>query len=629
MRSLLLQLFFIIIPVFVFQAVATPFLLMPDSTGSCSGSLGENIFSDGDFGSGFPNIVSVDPGTAPDYIYTTNTPPGDGFFTITNNSGNWPNIWGSWLQIRDNSNDPNGYFMVVNASFQPGLFYTQEVDGLCPETEYVFGADVINMIRSGVANHIRPNLTFELDGQVFLTTGDIVQDEIWHTYDFTFSTLPGQTSVTLSIRNNAPGGIGNDIGLDNISFRACGPRVEILPADTSYVCVQPGAPPLTLNSVVPGNTFSFFQWQVSGDQGLSWTELPNGQQGSYTISDFATGTYLYRFLLASSFANLDNIKCRLISPSKPLVSVPIFYESADTICEGSSLTIGNSVYTQAGVYVDSLISSIGCDSIITRTVVSLPQPSPAIPLEAVPPSCWGDADAQIVVSANPGGIPPFQYSLDGGMFGTASLFTGLTAGNYQVEATDRYGCRFEAQVLIENPPPLTLEVPADTTLIFGQLLPARLTASNTDVSFVVSPDTALSCNTCPEFVIRPARTTAYQVLATTASGCAVSDSFVVSVEGSQFELYIPTAFTPNGDGINELFEIITEYPGAIIQLEQFSVFNRWGNVVHESTEIQAGNPTILSWDGSALPEGVYLYVLRLLMLDQRVQVYSGSITILR
>ena len=89
----------------------------------CDGNLGENIFTSGDFGAGIPNLVALNPNIAPGYQYTTNVPPPDGLYTITNNTGAWPALYSTWLMIQDNSPDPNGYMMVVNASFNTGIFY--------------------------------------------------------------------------------------------------------------------------------------------------------------------------------------------------------------------------------------------------------------------------------------------------------------------------------------------------------------------------------------------------------------------------------------------------------------------------------------------------------------------------
>ncbi|MEN0005097.1 MAG: hypothetical protein AAF798_13180, partial [Bacteroidota bacterium] len=69
----------------------------------CDGNLGDNIFEDGDFGSGAATVLPNNPGIAPGYTYTTATPPNDGFYTITNNMNNWPFVWNTWLQVSDNS----------------------------------------------------------------------------------------------------------------------------------------------------------------------------------------------------------------------------------------------------------------------------------------------------------------------------------------------------------------------------------------------------------------------------------------------------------------------------------------------------------------------------------------------
>lgn len=225
----------------------------------CGGNLGENIFDAGDFGSGTDNILVPDPGIAPGFIYETNPPPFDGFYTITNNTGAWENLYGDWLAIGDNSEDPFGYMMVVNASFNPGLFYEQRVDNLCENSVYEFSADVINLYQTG-RNGIRPNISFLIDGVNFFTSGNISEDETWKTYGFTFTTGPGQTSVTLSLRNNAPGGIGNDLAIDNISFRACGPEALILPLEISNICED--GDPITLDATLNGDQYDnpAIQW---------------------------------------------------------------------------------------------------------------------------------------------------------------------------------------------------------------------------------------------------------------------------------------------------------------------------------------------------------------------------------
>ena len=67
----------------------------------CNGNLGENIFEEGDFGRGSAYVFPTDPGIAPGFQYSTNLPIADGEYVLTNDMAKWPNIYPSWLRIRD------------------------------------------------------------------------------------------------------------------------------------------------------------------------------------------------------------------------------------------------------------------------------------------------------------------------------------------------------------------------------------------------------------------------------------------------------------------------------------------------------------------------------------------------
>ena len=141
----------------------------------CSGNLGNNIFEAGDFGAGMDNILQEDPGIAPGYSYRSSPPPPDGTYIITNSLVPWNDRY-DWPAISsDNSDDPNGYMMVVNASFDAGVFYEQQIDGLCENTLYVFSADVLNIHPAG-RNYIKPNVSFAIDGDVEFSTGDVPEN---------------------------------------------------------------------------------------------------------------------------------------------------------------------------------------------------------------------------------------------------------------------------------------------------------------------------------------------------------------------------------------------------------------------------------------------------------------------
>lgn len=333
---------------------------------TCAGSLGENIFRGGDFGSGATNVLVPDPRIAPGYQYSLSNPPGDGYYVITNNT-NWPGLYGTWLSMKDNSNDPNGYMMVVNASYTPGIFYEQTITGLCENTLYEFSADIINLIKTPVTGHILPNVSFLLDSLIKYNTGAIPQSERWNKVGFTFTTATGQDTLRLALQNNAPGGNGNDLAIDNISFRACGPRALITPDMILNICEDNMLKARLLGTPYPNPAI---QWQRSVDGVINWTNFST--DSVIMLNNLNTGIYYYRYLIAGSPQNLLNPNCRVISNVKLYRVQARTFTITDTICGGLTYRLGNKTYTRSGIYNDSLRSASGCDSIVTLQLTVLP-----------------------------------------------------------------------------------------------------------------------------------------------------------------------------------------------------------------------------------------------------------------
>jgi gliding motility-associated-like protein len=107
--------------------------------------------------------------------------------------------------------------------------------------------------------------------------------------------------------------------------------------------------------------------------------------------------------------------------------------------------------------------------------------------------------------------------------------------------------------------------------------------------------------TTPGLTVTPAVTTTYWARATLCDGQEFTDSVTVYVIP-----YIPNAFTPNGDGLNDTFRILG-LPNQNITLFNLQIFNRWGEIVFHSTDVQQG------WDGrlkgELCPEGTYVWVI--------------------
>ncbi len=336
----------------------------------CEGSRGDNIFPDGDFGSGSANVLSTDPRLAPGFVYQRNPPPNDGFYTITNNTGPWGSFANTWLNIQDNSDDPNGYMMVVNATFEPGIFYEKTVP-VCENTNYEFSADIINITDPNFSpNFIAPNLSFLINDQVILETGNIQNDGNWRTFGFTFTTRTGVNAIKLTLRNNAPGGFGNDLALDNISFRPCGPGAAI--PDSTEVCLGKTSTldaNITLADEFP--TLAF-QWQVSTDEGFNWADVPGENGITIDLDDPQAGDW-YRLKLANKEQNLGNFSCQSFSNIAILKGQDPDQVIIDTICDNESVMLNNITFDTTGNYLIGIPRGPqDCDSVIDLRLTSYP-----------------------------------------------------------------------------------------------------------------------------------------------------------------------------------------------------------------------------------------------------------------
>ncbi len=335
--------------------------------GFCSGQRGSNVFPNGDFGSGLDNILSFDPGYAPGYVYEFDPPPNDGTYTITNYTGDWGSFAAfSWINIYDNSPDTNGYMMVVNASPTPGTFYEETVS-VCENTNYEFSCDVISVnwpIFSGSLTE--PNISFVIDGVEVFSTGNVPIDSTWHTYGFTVTTAPGVTSLDLSLRNNTPGGlsfIGNDLAIDNISFRACGSNISLSEISTAPFCE--GEEVEWEASIGPGFDSPVIQWQISFDGGLMWQDHGVSTTQVTSLMSNIQQNFHVRALVGETVPNLTEPTCRLTSDTLFFEVLPSFEtQLVESICQGQTYTVGNETFTDPGSYQLDFTAETGCDSIV-------------------------------------------------------------------------------------------------------------------------------------------------------------------------------------------------------------------------------------------------------------------------
>ena len=273
----------------------------------------------------------------------------------------------------------------------------------------------------------------------------------------------------------------------------------------------------------------------------------------------------------------------------------------------------------AGTYTVTATDASGCTKDTTVTVIEDNLLMAAI-LDVQDAACFGGAEGEVSISAS-GGIGPYTYSLDGVDFGVDQVFPDLAAGTYTLAVQDATGCIVTIDATVDEPLALTLDAGEYLPLPNGgdvELTP--VTNADPVLSWIWSPDDALSCNDCPNPIASPEFTTWYTLTVTDDNGCIVVDSTQIVVIRS---LAIPNAFSPNGDGLNDLFIVRTPY----VDQYNLQIFNRWGEMVFSTNNIEVG------WDGTYKGKqqemGSFLYTLNLTTIEGEQIQKRGTITLVR
>lgn len=275
--------------------------------------------------------------------------------------------------------------------------------------------------------------------------------------------------------------------------------------------------------------------------------------------------------------------------------------------------------------------SYGNNCTTTGNVTIPDVPALAADIAAQDVGCLDNELGNIEVLSVSNGNAPFQYALNGGAPGSATLFNDLPPGDYTVTITDRNGCKLDTVINIDQATLVSVNLP-DTlfmTINVPIVLSPSLSGTGNGTSYIWTPADGLSCTTCPQPSANPSSDIIYQLEVINGSGCSDIDSVQIIVQPPKF-IYVPEAFTPNGDGLNDKAGVLTSLEG--VQVEIFQIFNRWGQKVFEASGFLAGNSQIGwngSFDGEPAPTDGYLYFVRATFADGSPVTLKGVILLLR
>jgi len=263
---------------------------------------------------------------------------------------------------------------------------------------------------------------------------------------------------------------------------------------------------------------------------------------------------------------------------------------------GSTGALGN---LPSNDYTFTIHDTLGCS--VTGTFIVPPSaPADVYTSKADSASCFGFADGKIIITEDSLQNAPFTYSINGGAFRTSNEFDSLAAGIYTVVVENTHGCTDTILDTVGQPLQVMLSFSPDTVQgVANYATPLNPNVVNAiNPVYAWTPATGLSCTNCadPTATLQAPQLYYLTVSDSLNPKCAVTDSVWVLLKGP---LLMPDAFTPNGDGKNDLFGPISH---VYVIVKEFHIYNRWGQLVHNSTSYWDGK-----FDGKEQPSGTYIY----------------------
>jgi gliding motility-associated-like protein len=444
-------------------------------------------------------------------------------------------------------------------------------------------------------------------------TKDIVNAKGGQTYNVTVTSSKGCTAVeAIKITNPAL----TTIGLKKVTQPSC-----VKGNDGAIECIgEGGTAPYT------------FEWS-NGVQSAALSSLIQGDY-SVTMSDNkgCTATRSVTMLKPNSFTIkilATDMKCADVANGTASVTTqggnPPFqyvWNKGET-----SATIKN---LSLGTYAVTVTDASGCEQQGTAQVSSPPALEATI--LASPVHCGGRSDGTFTVLPK-GGNSPYLYSVNGDAFNGQYKRIGLRANVYEVTVKDANDCLFSATTSVTEPEPIRIDLGKDTALQFGgsYRIPTQVfNAIGNDPKYTWFPDDNqhISCINCLNPIVSPRISTLYTLTVKDSVGCSASKSINVTIKVST-NVAVPTGFSPNGDGENDLLLVHGDSGATVLE---FRIFDRWGNMIYEKNNFPVNDKTT-GWDGffreESMPSGNYIWTLAVRFKNDSVEYFKGSTMLIR
>lgn len=400
--------------------------------------------------------------------------------------------------------------------------------------------------------------------------------------------------------------------------------INLAMSSTQTAC---GSSSGTASVVASGGTGAYtYSWSPSGGSNATANNLAAGSY-SVTVTDVNGCSKTGNAVVGAanpptiSVNNVTNVTCFGLSNGAATITVnggsPGYtYNWLPT--GGNASSASNLI---AGQYTVTVTDNTGCTA--TETI-NISAPAELVVTTIGTGANCGSKDGSATANVS-GGSGTYTYLWTPGNFTTQTI-SNLATGSYNVVVTDANGCNAANFFNVDQIGGLNIQVNPITSVIYeGESvnLNATLTPYVPGLIYTWSPASGLTCVDCPNPTATPDTSTIYTITITTPDGCSGSATATVITRVNCGEYFIPTIFSPNGDGKNDEFKI---YGKCIVSVD-LKVYNRWGENVFESQDQAFG------WDGTHKGELVssdsYYYAAKISFQDGTITTEKGSINVVR
>lgn len=325
------------------------------------------------------------------------------------------------------------------------------------------------------------------------------------------------------------------------------------------------------------------------------------------INDTSCGTVVVDFLIESACP-------------------PVFVITQATLCPGDSILIDGQWVTDAGLYSYIQSDSVTlCDTVYD---VHVTLSSEIMIQSTIDWNCQTLGSIALSVT----GDGPFDYQWNPPF--TGDTLTGLVEGDYTVYVTDVNGCSTQETYTIVSSAALYFEVPDYYVIEQGDSVYIEIVGDINEpgLTFEWIPSDVLGCSTCPSTWAYPMEDITLIIQITDADSCVYLLQTYIAITADTAmldEIYIPNVFSPNGDGINDLWTIFSRNQNTYIN--DLAIYDRWGTMVFYNKAFMLN--TFSGWDGTfkgkPLNPGVFVYTGVVKLADGTEQNVKGDVTLLR